>query len=290
MGNNRDQKQAKRFVDYWTFKNTYDEIINLIKSLSTNIFKVDTINESTPGSGVTIEGVRILDGLIAPGSIPPVAYTNISASGETADAAAPLSYGFNYINNASAGQRGVYLPIDIQEQDVYIINSTTTPIYVYGENAASSILKLDTKDFVADTTYLVLKQNESVKFFRVGTRWIGESFNGVKNKPLVYTALLSQSGTNAPTVTVLENSIGNIVWGYLASGVYTATLTGAFIESKTVAFISGTLGWGSSAILGSGTGFYRISDDALGLQVLNGVGAAENGLITGFPVEIRIYN
>ena len=203
---------------------------------------VDTINEATSGYGVTIEGVRILDGLIPSGAIPPIEYRNISASGETADTAAPLSYGFNYINNASVAQRGVYLPTDIQEQNVYIINSTATPIYVYGENAASSILKLDTRDFVADTTYLVLNKNASVKFFRVGTRWVAEPFNGIKNKPLIYKAILTQSGTNAPVATVLNsndsNYLGDLTWLRDDVGSYYASKNG-ISSTNTLLTISG---------------------------------------------------
>jgi len=49
----------------------------------------------------------------------------------------------------------------------------------------------------------------------------------------VYTALLTQTGTTAPVATVLENTIGNIVWTYDSTGFYFATLAGAFISGKT---------------------------------------------------------
>jgi hypothetical protein len=55
------------------------------------------------------------------------------------------------------------------------------------------------------------------------------TINGVK----VYRALLTQSGTDAPTAVVLENSIGAIVWEYSSTGIYTATLSGAFTANKT---------------------------------------------------------
>lgn len=53
----------------------------------------------------------------------------------------------------------------------------------------------------------------------------------------VYTALLTQTGTAAPVATVLENTIGNIVWTRASVGVYLATLSGAFNPSKTILFI-----------------------------------------------------
>lgn len=54
------------------------------------------------------------------------------------------------------------------------------------------------------------------------------------NSAKVYRALLTQSGGADPTAIVLENSLGGtVVWAYVNSGEYTATLTGAFTASKT---------------------------------------------------------
>lgn len=50
-----------------------------------------------------------------------------------------------------------------------------------------------------------------------------------KNAPYkVYSAKFTQSGTSAPTVTVLENTIGDIVWTRTAVGKYIGTLANAF--------------------------------------------------------------
>jgi len=52
----------------------------------------------------------------------------------------------------------------------------------------------------------------------------------------VYSALIAQSGTSAPTVLVLENTTGGTVsYTYNAAGDYTATITGAsFTANKTM--------------------------------------------------------
>jgi hypothetical protein len=67
----------------------------------------------------------------------------------------------------------------------------------------------------------------------------------------VYRALLTQSGTDAPVATVLENTLGDIVWSYLQQGDYTGTLSGAFTANKTffpIPFILGNdNGFGSAA-------------------------------------------
>jgi hypothetical protein len=50
----------------------------------------------------------------------------------------------------------------------------------------------------------------------------------------VYTALLTQTGTDAPVATVLENTLGGtVVWSYLGIGFYSANLSNAFTEDKT---------------------------------------------------------
>lgn len=58
-------------------------------------------------------------------------------------------------------------------------------------------------------------------------------------EPKVYVALLTQSGTDAPVATVLENTLGGtIVWSYTDVGVYTGTLASAFTANKTACFVT----------------------------------------------------
>jgi len=49
----------------------------------------------------------------------------------------------------------------------------------------------------------------------------------------VYTALLTQTGQDAPVAIVLENTIGTIVWTRNSAGSYTGTLNNSFPENKT---------------------------------------------------------
>jgi len=48
-----------------------------------------------------------------------------------------------------------------------------------------------------------------------------------------YVALVSQNANNAPTATVLENTIGPVTWAYIGLGNYQIQLLGAFPASKT---------------------------------------------------------
>ena len=49
-----------------------------------------------------------------------------------------------------------------------------------------------------------------------------------------YTALLTQTDENAPVATVLKDSIKGLVWARTATGTYTLTKEGAFVDDKTI--------------------------------------------------------
>ena len=102
---------------------------------------------------------------------------------------------------------------------------------------------------------------------------------------LVYTALLTQSGTNAPVATVLENTLGGaIVWSYIGNGSYDGTLSGAFTANKTIGLLS-SINFNSSAKL------TRTSNDVVNLFVQNegSGGAPADNLLTATILEIRVY-
>ena len=67
-----------------------------------------------------------------------------------------------------------------------------------------------------------------------GVRENGEIDLGVGVK--VYRALLTQTGTDAPVATVLENTLGGeVVWTRDDIGLYTGTLAGAFPSATATA-------------------------------------------------------
>lgn len=87
----------------------------------------------------------------------------------------------------------------------------------------------------------------------------------------VYRVILSQAETDAPIVTELENSLGNVVWTRNSAGNYSGTLNGAFPINKSLAsatpspFINVVLSVNAISVTTGG------ADDALngyGLQIL----------------------
>lgn len=100
----------------------------------------------------------------------------------------------------------------------------------------------------------------------------------------VYTALLSQSGTSAPTATVLENTLGGTVtWTYTSTGSYVGTLTSAFTLNKTWTIATGS-GSADTTITVS-----RSSDNTVNVSTLL-AGTPTNGIISPASIEIRVYN
>jgi len=103
----------------------------------------------------------------------------------------------------------------------------------------------------------------------------------------VYTALLTQSGENAPTATILENTIGNITFGISSVGNYTVESNGLFISDKTyfsVSFVSDTSTGCTFGINDESSlyieGYLRIGDGA--------ITSIDN--LYNTPIEIRVYN
>lgn len=108
------------------------------------------------------------------------------------------------------------------------------------------------------------------------------------NRVKVYRALLTQSGTSAPTATVLENSLGGtVVWARTGTGAYTATLTGAFPASKVFAkpIVFQNLSDVFLQVM-----FTRSSDNVIAVSSVDIPGITSTDLeFTELAVEILVY-
>jgi hypothetical protein len=106
----------------------------------------------------------------------------------------------------------------------------------------------------------------------------------------VYTALLTQTGTDAPIATVLQNTIGNIYWTRTSPGQYIGNSNNLFPVGKTAIFIT------------PGQPGYPAYAAAVDMVVSDEVYVYTLGLPSGAPdnnedeklfyttVEIRVYN
>ena len=107
----------------------------------------------------------------------------------------------------------------------------------------------------------------------------------------VYTALITQTGTDAPVATVLQNTTGGtIVWTRNSTGRYLATISGAtYTTDKTAILLtSGSASATDGRFLKVESGgnttvqaFYNFDTSA---------NTSQDGIIAGSMIEIRIYS
>ena len=103
----------------------------------------------------------------------------------------------------------------------------------------------------------------------------------------VYTALLSQTGTNAPTATALENTLGgSVAWSRIGSGVYLGELTGAFVNNKTWSSVSigGYLSGGANSVA-----LKRFDNNSV-ILITNKDTLSSDNILDLASIEIRVYN
>lgn len=143
-----------------------------------------------------------------------------------------------------------------------------------------SIDKLKTKFFtgawLTDVKHYFTKINEIIDYLN----GIGTSGDGSYKS---YVALLTQSGTNAPTENILSNNLNFIPsYTYSSDGQYVINGDN-FPVGKTAIILSGIINPGTiSKTILSTTQILLFTYDVIGSSV--------NGLLEDSFIEIRIYN
>ncbi|QMP84784.1 DUF285 domain-containing protein [Flavobacterium phage vB_FspP_elemoA_8-9A] len=114
--------------------------------------------------------------------------------------------------------------------------------------------------------------------------------NGLDTRPYkVYTALLSQTGTNAPIATVLENTLGGtVVWSYVDIGTFSGITTGKFLNNKTYLYINSASETGN--MLDGLAGVSKISEDEINVITVSSGADVSNDILNQASIEIRVYN
>ena len=98
-----------------------------------------------------------------------------------------------------------------------------------------------------------------------------------------YIATILQSSTSDPTATVLENSLGDIVWTRLSTGRYQGTLVGAFpYVEKTYLMISNTA-------IDTYIRIYWVNADVIEIRTADFTNTLQDGRLTYNTIEIRTY-
>ena len=105
----------------------------------------------------------------------------------------------------------------------------------------------------------------------------------------VYRALLTQTGTDAPVATVLENTLGGeVVWSYTNVGDYLATLSGAFTANKTFVLLTNgklTAGQGGLTTVAAA----HVDGNSIAMSVSDANGDFGDDVLQMASIEIRVY-
>jgi hypothetical protein len=107
----------------------------------------------------------------------------------------------------------------------------------------------------------------------------------------VYSALLTQSGTDAPTAIVLENTIGEITLEYEVQGTYKISSDNLFATGKTFINISNIGQEPSDFMLIYIDGnILNLTESFFFITTLDSPSTYANGILNNTPIEIRVYN
>ena len=103
-----------------------------------------------------------------------------------------------------------------------------------------------------------------------------------------YTALLTQTGNNAPAATILKNNTtATFTWARTAGGTYTVTAnSNIFTANKTVVFIN----YGNPPSDALPPKWVRTSDTIITVTTPDETGVLDDGILNGAAFEIRIYS
>ena len=190
----------------------------------------------------------------------------------------------------------------VKNPNVKIIETTEasfTNQTVFIENNDVPIIKYtDTESmyFVKDLDNLYDRKSKSEVLLDITIDNL-EAISGGSSEPVdprpykVYTALLTQSGTNAPVATVLENTLGgDVVWSYNDESRFSATSDNLFTLNKTVVFTGSVFNGdipNSVYIIIDNNNF---TTTTLNMETFFDDGGLTNGLLSNTPIEIRVYN
>ena len=144
-------------------------------------------------------------------------------------------------------------------------------------------------DYTKLTFTELIDKIEVNRFFDL-PRMVREAFRRLTPqapKYKVYTALLTQTGTDAPVATVLENTLNmNISWEYDDVGYYIGIPSEELVETKSGVFIQNS-SYGSDY----NNTLVEISSNLIFLQIYDQqLDARRDNSLNNTLIEIRVYN
>lgn len=110
-------------------------------------------------------------------------------------------------------------------------------------------------------------------------------------QPKVYNVLITQAGTAAPTVKVLENTLGaTVVWARTSAGLYTGTLASAFTADKTSLVVGGQMAaLNRATLVRTSANVITLTTNVLSESSNVLIATATDAIITDLAIEVTVY-
>jgi cyclophilin family peptidyl-prolyl cis-trans isomerase len=129
--------------------------------------------------------------------------------------------------------------------------------------------------------------NTSTFFIATGDTPIWGSSNGI---------VIGDTGI--PIANILENTIGNVWFEYIAQGVYNLNSDGLFLENTLIpngtnsgpTVFNALIESDGSGYGGKGYFFYRSDSSTVRIGTLSTIETFDNNVLYSTPIEIRVYN
>ena len=208
----------------------------------------------------------------------------ISSSGATNNWGVFVNSGTNVFNN-SAGDFDFQIKGDTEDFLFYLDASTDR----IGMGTASPAYRLHVIGTVSTTGFRMT--NGASDGYILTSDSSGNATWTASTSYKSYVGLLTQTSSNAPTATELENTFGiSATFSYDSSGFYRLYMSGQFTSSKTVVFIGSPDQGGIGGDFGH---FVAVRQDlnTIYLQTFDVSGSATptDNLLLNTPIEIRVY-
>lgn len=174
---------------------------------------------------------------------------------------------------------------ELNSSDVQIKKeNANVDVYNIINSDGQSVLKVNLSEIVdANGDAYIENDWNTFRFEQVGAK---NTTDVSAVKPKVYKALLTQTGTSAPTAVVLENTIGNIVWTIEGTGNYLGTLSGAFVSQNNTYIIVNQNYDSVNAITYS----YYNNANSVSIETINiATGANVNNTLSSTSILIEVY-
>lgn len=241
-----------------------------------------------------------------------------------------LQYDINTVNKDGGSEVKLPTTTEIGKEILFLASNYTGTVSVYVNDAKDIKLSGGTNGISGNQGNLQINANEAYRFiYRTNDYWYFEKIIDIPNnyyqlvserstdgtlasnsnfkypteqavktyvdnkdsRPYkVYTAILTQTSTNNPTATVLENTLGGtITWVRYLDGRYRADLSYAgYILNKTIGFA--TPGSHSFAASNQTIKVFVGSNASELIVYTTENGVLTDGILHKVPIEIRVYN